>query len=38
MDFPGPVWLDVPYATAKVDKRATIAGNDVVSQPQVDPH
>ena len=37
MDFPGPVWLDVPYATAKIDKKAEIAGNDVVFEPQVDP-
>lgn len=26
MDFPGPLWLDVPYATAQVDTRATLNG------------
>ncbi len=26
MDFPGPIWLDVPYATADVDPGVTIDG------------
>ena len=36
MDFPGPVWLDVPYATAKI-KGATIDGVGPSTQPQIDP-
>lgn len=26
LDFPGPVWLDVPYATADIDPEAEIGG------------
>ena len=42
MDYPGPIWLDVPYATAsgsgatKVDGAATIAGRSVVLPTHVD--
>ena len=37
MDFPGPIWLDVPYATAAIDRAATVAGDGVVFEPQIDP-
>ena len=26
--WPGPVWVDAPYGVAKIDKKATINGND----------
>ena len=36
MDFPGPIWLDVPYATGSVDKKATIGGTGAMTRPQID--
>lgn len=37
MDFPGPIWFDVPYATATIDPSATIGGGTPGYEPQIDP-
>ena len=37
MDFPGPLWIDVPYASADIHKSATFSGGAFGYQPQVDP-
>ena len=37
MDFPGPVWLDVPHAVAAVHANAELSGGDFGYTPQVDP-
>ncbi len=37
MDFPGPIWLDVPYATATVAAAAMISGGGFGYEPQIDP-
>ncbi|PAP78460.1 hypothetical protein [Rubrivirga marina] len=37
MDFPGPLWLDVPYATASVSRRAEVSGGQPGYEPQIDP-
>ncbi len=37
MDFPGPIWLDVPHATASVHSKAKLDGGDFGYTPQVDP-
>lgn len=37
MVFPGPIWLDVPYAKASVDTAATVSGGRFGYEPQIDP-
>ena len=37
MDFPGPIWLDVPYALGTVHAGATVSGGDYGYEPQIDP-
>ena len=37
MDFPGPIWLDVPYASASIHTSATVSGGGAGYEPQIDP-
>ena len=37
MDFPGPIWLDVPHAAANIHASATISGGGMGYEPQIDP-
>ena len=37
MEFPGPLWIDVPYAAASVHPSASFSGGKFKYEPQVDP-
>ena len=37
MDFPGPLWLDVPHAAGTIHPSATVSGGAYSYEPQIDP-